>query len=65
MKTMDEIKPCPCCGRGSDVVGFYRDPFDGYQGDCGQYHIQCAECGLTIKRKTKEQAVEAWNARKA
>lgn len=58
----EELKRCPCCG--SEKITVIRDdPFDGYQGDCSYYIVQCRRCGLRIDRRRKQEAIEAWNRR--
>lgn len=58
----EELKRCPCCGNEKIAV-IRDDPFDGYQGDCSYYIVQCKGCGLRMDRRHKEEAIEAWNRR--
>ena len=58
----NELEPCPFCGCEA-VDGYYHDPFDGYQGDCSRYRLRCQVCGVSLERKTKQEAIEAWNRR--
>lgn len=57
-----ELKRCPFCG-GDDITVYDFDPFDGYQGDCRRWFARCRFCGAAIERKSKEEAVNAWNRR--
>lgn len=59
---MSELKPCPFCG-GSDIKCFLFDPFDGYQGDCSSYIVECKECGAEMQKRHKAEAINAWNRR--
>ena len=59
---MNELKPCPFCG-GKAKGPYYYDPFDGYQGDCGTYIVDCSKCSVQIIERTKEKAIEVWNRR--
>lgn len=50
---MDKLKPCPFCNGKAGVYEFYT-----------LYKAQCNCCGCgTLQRKSKEQAIEAWNRR--
>ena len=56
---MEELKPCPFCGR-TDTLHF-----DRYQSD-GEWwgYIECTECIMTGPvGKLKRDAVDAWNRR--
>lgn len=61
-----ELKPCPFCGGESDgvvrvpFIGVERVPFIGVEG----YEVTCSRCcAQTGYYTTKEEAIEAWNAR--
>ena len=58
---MTELKKCPFCGGEAEVKSY--DPFDGYQGNCKLWLIQCAGCGVLLKRRMEKEAIEAWNRR--
>ena len=49
--------------KGQGVVFNRTDPYDGYQGDCTVWRVKCLECKSIIQRRTKEEAIEAWNRR--
>ena len=48
---MSELKPCPFCGGEAEL--------DEY---CGKYVVFCKNASCSW-RKTKAEAIEAWNAR--
>ena len=58
---MTELKKCPFCGGEANIESY--DPYDGYQGDCMVWRVKCLECKAIIQRRTKEEAIEAWNRR--
>ena len=53
------IKACPLCGNLSLKVV----PFIPMNGKGFYYKIQCI-CGLTLKRRTKDEVIKDWNERK-
>lgn len=56
------LKPCPFCG--SDKIHcFDYDPYDGYQGNLTSYIVRCRTCGVEVSRRTKVEAIAAWNRR--
>lgn len=55
------LNPCPFCG-GKDIRLSTYDPFDGYQGNLNMWEIKC-QCGVMLRRRTKEEAITAWNER--
>ncbi len=59
---MAELKPCPFCG-GEAEGPYHYDPYDGYQGDCGSYTVECSHCRMLINQRTKQEAIEVWNRR--
>lgn len=58
----NELKPCPFCGY-EEILLFYFDPYDGYQGDLGMWNTKCALCGARIGRRDKAEAIKDWNRR--
>lgn len=58
---MCKLKRCPFCG-GEPIISKY-DPYDGYQGDCTIYRIQCRRCGVTVKCSFRDTAIILWNKR--
>lgn len=58
---MSELKKCPFCGGEAKAISY--DPYDGYQGYLTVWLIACKKCTAMLQRKTKEQAIEAWNRR--
>ena len=52
----DKLKNCPFCG---------GEAFEYYSGSQFEFcEVVCKECGCRSKRKTEEEAIEAWNTRK-
>lgn len=58
---MDKLKRCPFCG-GEPRISKY-DPYDGYQGDCTIYKIQCCKCGVTVRSSFLDTCINLWNRR--
>jgi len=48
----NRLLPCPLCGGGADL----RSNLNGKI-------VECYSCGLTIRKKAKDQVVEVWNRR--
>lgn len=40
-----ELKPCPFCGQGPEVI---HEPYDQYKDRSGQYSIICRKCGINF-----------------
>ena len=59
MKT--ELNPCPFCG--GEARSTMYDPYDGYQGNCTRYVVQCSNCGAKIEHSKMQVAIEKWNRR--
>lgn len=61
----NELKPCPFCGAGAEVVPhkFFSDALKAWKVDC--YGVECKNCHTSGYQfwGTKEQAIEAWNRR--
>lgn len=55
---MNELKPCPFCGRNTTHV-------DRYQCDDEWWaYVECIECmAIGPIAKLKQQAIDAWNRR--
>ena len=49
---MDDVRPCRC---GNEQISVIMT-VSGTQ-------IYCARCGRSTKRRTRREAIEAWNAR--
>lgn len=55
---MEELKPCPFCGREARIMLEEEDrPDDSF------HNIYCTNCGVQFWVKSKSQAIEAWNRR--
>lgn len=59
---MKNLKSCPFCGNEYVVVDVY-DPYDGYQGRNEIHVVTCCECFAKIERRSKKEAIYAWNRR--
>lgn len=59
---MNELRSCPFCG-SNEIDLFEYDPYDGYQGNCTSWVIQCKGCHVRIARTDKKQVQKAWNER--
>ena len=59
--TITILKDCPFCS-GKAVLYSY-DPYDGYQGDCASYVVQCKDCLAKIEGRTARKVIVAWNTR--
>lgn len=57
----NELKTCPFCG--GKAIFYSYDPFDGYQGNCTMYAVECTNCVATVKGVTEEIAKSKWNKR--
>lgn len=58
--TMSELKPCKKCGytRGRLI------PYGHFQSSQITYRVSCPKCSYCTKeKKSREEAVEAWNRR--
>lgn len=55
---MAELKKCPFCGGEAVLEELEHD-------DYKEYLVYCCECSGMVEewRKTKEEAIEAWNRR--
>ena len=58
---MSELKRCPFCG-GEPKISVY-DPYDGYQGNCTIYKIQCHKCGVKVESSFRDTCINLWNRR--
>lgn len=68
---MEELKPCPYCGKKNPFLGAENEIRIAYEGDGNEVFAVCCDytdggCGACGGyRETKEEAVEAWNRRAA
>ena len=62
---MVELKRCPLCDSPNITIDDY-DPYGigATISDRWRRRILCLDCGVSIHRKTDEEAAEAWNTRK-
>lgn len=51
---LDALKPCPLCGSTDISLGKYKNK-------CA--FVNCEDCGASIFKTTKDEAIEAWNKR--
>lgn len=59
----ETLKPCPFCGQEHDASA-YTDSFATIQNN-GGYEVYCDGCdSLGPTKQTREEAAQAWNARK-
>ena len=58
---MTELKKCPFCGSTAQAYSdsIHINHFEAYT----VWRVQCYDCRAIIQRKTREQAIEAWNRR--
>lgn len=62
---MDNLKPCPFCGKDAKL---HRDswPTNDKGGMAVAFWVKCAPCGSSSGEfKSKEKAIAAWNRRTA
>lgn len=76
---MEELKPCPFCGRSASVIRKFPDVTDS-GNFVEEYGVRCSSCGATIGRDYRGEyfrengeffivqdgysdAVAAWNTR--
>jgi Lar family restriction alleviation protein len=76
-----KLKPCPFCGEEAhlkECIHYHSGPNGGYT-ESGGFYIECEKCSYQFGHNqdynyygdattifaTKEQAIKAWNTRKA
>ena len=57
-----ETKVCKCCGRELPIEDFYKNGF-GVTSVCKECHTKRAKEGKQERKRLKQQAVDAINAR--
>ena len=63
---MAEVKPCPFCGRKPSKVREHKYPSIStvfYTVECKNAGSKCGVRPTTNLRRTREEAIEAWNRR--
>ena len=62
---MMELKRCPLCDCANITIDDYElYPASSLIRDRWHRRVLCLDCGVSIHRKTDEEAAEAWNLRK-
>lgn len=57
---MNDLKPCPFCGKAITGNQPYWDDFDT---DDVYYVIRCGYCGAMIFSDDRTETIESWNRR--
>lgn len=57
LKREPKLKACPVCGKGNIATGTTESLY----GDI-IHHVYCNDCRITISKRDKDEAIEAWNA---
>lgn len=70
---MQDLKPCPFCGRNVELEEREFDDFAGSLYTNTMSMIECEECGIAMKRypkcgygtteEQKKELINAWNRR--
>lgn len=60
---MEELKPCPFCGRSADISEKFIPDLDGELYPAYFPHCVICDANMNSEFETEQEAIKAWNRR--